>query len=365
MSIEQQLEKNMRPAKMMRPGLSPLSTPRFEPVARWLYTWFALLVGLTLGVPSHAQESSSANIASPTGLVDALNGVFGKQTTGRAIHAKGIVLEGTFVANSTAHSLSKAAHLNTPRVPIIVRFSNFAGIPTIADTDPLATPRGMALKFSLPDGTATDVVAHSFNGFPTKTAEDFRLLMVALGNSKPGVAAPTPADVFMSTHPTAKSFFDHLPSPPESFATAEYFGVNSFQFTNAAGRSRYGRYQLLPNAGVKYLPKEIANQVKPDYLEEKIGDRVPKGAVQFLLRVQLAMPGDAIDDPSVAWPESRPTVDLGVITITRIDNDSDTMQEKLLFTPTAVTAGIATADPMIEARNSAYGVSYARRHQTH
>jgi hypothetical protein len=31
------------------------------------------------------------------------------------------------------------------------------------------------------------------NGFPTKTAEDFRLLMVALGNSKPGVAAPTPA----------------------------------------------------------------------------------------------------------------------------------------------------------------------------
>jgi catalase len=77
------------------------------------------------------------------------------------------------------------------------------------------------------------------------------------------------------------------------------------------------------------------------------------------------MPGDAIDDPSVAWPESRPTVELGVITITRIVDDSDTMQEKLLFTPSAVTAGIATAGPMIEARNSAYGVSYARRHQTH
>jgi catalase len=330
--------------------------------------WFACVVaaaGIGCGVPAHAEDPASGNGANPVALVDALNGVFGKQTTGRAIHAKGIVFEGNFVADKAAHALSKAAHLNGHAVPVIVRFSDFAGIPTIPDADPLATPHGIAIKFNLPDGSSTDVVAHSFNGFPSKTAEEFRLLMVALGSSKPGTAAPTPAEVFMAAHPTAKAFFDRLSPPPQSYATVEYFGVNSFQFTNAGGLSRFGRYQFIPKAGLRSLPKDAVSQAKPDYLSTEIVERVAKERVEFLLRVQLAQPGDAIDDPSVAWPDSRPSVDLGVITVTRKVADSDALQQKLLFTPTAVTAGIRTADPMLEARNAAYGVSYARRHETH
>jgi catalase len=323
----------------------------------------ASLVALSLTAPARAQDSTAGSVATPTALVDALNGVFGRQTTGRAIHAKGIVLEGTFVPGRSARSLSTAPHLNSSSVPVVVRFSNFAGIPAIADTDPLATPRGMAIKFTLPDGATTDIVAHSFNGFPTKTAEEFRLLMVALGTSKPGGAAPTPADVFMSTHPTAKPFFDHLPPPPESFATVEYFGVNSFEFTNAAGRTSFGRYQLVPKAGVKYLSKDAAKQAAPDYLMTEIAGRVATEHAAFLLRVQLAEPGDVIDDPSIAWPDSRRTVDLGVITVVKVDRDSESTQRTLMFSPAAVTAGIKTADPMIEARASAYGVSYSRRHE--
>jgi catalase len=37
-------------------------------------------------------------------------------------------------------------------VPVVVRFSDFAGVPSIPDTDPRASPRGMAIKFKLPDG---------------------------------------------------------------------------------------------------------------------------------------------------------------------------------------------------------------------
>src|ERR1700754_4706728 len=59
------------------------------------------------GIASEAATLSpnESTTATPVQVVDALNGVFGKQTTGRAIHAKGIVLEGSFVASPAARSL--------------------------------------------------------------------------------------------------------------------------------------------------------------------------------------------------------------------------------------------------------------------
>jgi catalase len=326
----------------------------------------AVLACVLTMVCTHAQAQTSPTSAAPsaTGLVDALNGVFGKQTYGRAIHAKGIVLEGTFTPSPTAASLTKAAHLQATPTPVTVRFSNFAGIPTIADTDGLATPRGMAIKFKLSDGSQTDIVTHSFNGFPSATAEEFRQLMIAVGTSGPGTPAPTPADTFLASHPTAKAFFGNLTPPPVSFATLPYFGVNSFEFTNARGEAHFGRYQLVPVAGTHLLPKADVATAGHDYLGDEIKRRIAAGPVEFLLQVQLSATGDAIDNPSIAWPDSRPTVKLGIIKINRLVADSDAVEKVLLFTPAAITDGIATADPMIEARNGAYSVSYGRRHSS-
>jgi glucose/arabinose dehydrogenase len=57
-------------------------------------------------------------------------------------------------------------------VPITVRFSDFAGVPTVSDADSLASPRDMAMKFPLPGQIDTDRVAESYDGFPTRTAEE-------------------------------------------------------------------------------------------------------------------------------------------------------------------------------------------------
>jgi catalase len=315
--------------------------------------------------PSAGNPAATASTNStPTQLVDALNGVFGKQVHGRAIHAKGIVLEGSFTPSVAAASLSKAPHFHGAAVPVTVRFSNFAGIPKISDTDGLATPRGFAVKFHLANGADTDLVAHSFNGFPSATAEEFRQLMVAIGTSGPGTPSPTPAEAFMGTHPTAKYFFDHLTPPPESFATLPYYGVNSFRFTNAKNESKFGRYQIVPQAGAHFLSKDAFAGAGPNYLEEDIARRVAAGPVKFTLQVQLAAKGDQIENPAITWPDSRDTVTLGVITITSIAKNSEAEERQLMFTPSAITDGIATADPMIEARNGAYGVSYGRRHET-
>ena len=312
---------------------------------------------------AESDVASAGTSSTPPQLVDALNLVFGKQTDNRAVHAKGIVLHGRFIPSSAAADLSRAPHFQKNAVPLTVRFSDFAGIPTIPDNNGLANPRGLALKFKLPDGKDTDLVTHSFNGFPAPTADDFRQFLIALGTSGPGVAHPTPADTYLEAHPVAKTFLETQKLPPVSYGTLSYFGVNTFKFTNAHGVSRYGRYRIVPQAGEQLLTAEQAKQAPPGYLADEIRQRTAHAPVRFRMLVQLSADGDRLEDPSIAWPETRQTIDVGVIEITSVAADSDAEQRALMFLPTALPAGIEAADPMIAARSAAYPVSYARRHQ--
>jgi catalase len=189
----------------------------------------ALALSPLLAPSAFAQNDQKST---PAGLVDALNGVFGKQTDNRAVHAKGIVLEGKFTPSPEAAALSKAPHLQGTAVPVTVRFSDFAGVPAIPDSDPNASPRGMAVKFHLPDGSDTNIVTHSYNGFPTATADEFQQLLIALAASGPDAPKPTPLEKFFETHPIAKTFLTAEKPAPVSFGTLPYFGVNSFKFTD-------------------------------------------------------------------------------------------------------------------------------------
>jgi catalase len=321
----------------------------------------ALALSPLLAPSAFAQNDQKST---PAGLVDALNGVFGKQTDNRAVHAKGIVLEGKFTPSPEAAALSKAPHLQGTAVPVTVRFSDFAGVPAIPDSDPNASPRGMAVKFHLPDGSDTNIVTHSYNGFPTASADEFQQLLIALAASGPDAPKPTPLEKFFETHPIAKTFLTAEKPAPVSFGTLPYFGVNSFKFTDAKGDVTYVRYRLEPEAGAQYLTKDQLAAAGPNYLVEEIGKRVGDGPVRFKYIAQVAEEGDKIDDPSIAWPDSRKTVELGVIEIDKVDADSATAERALIFQPTAVPAGIEPADPMISARSAAYAVSFGRRHAT-
>lgn len=302
--------------------------------------------------------------SSPEQLVDALNGVFGKQQPGiRAVHAKGINLRGSFHASNSARTVSKAPHFQAGNVPIAVRFSDFTGFPTISDTDPLASPRGMAIRFHLPDGSDTDIVAHSFNGFPVATADEFRELMIAMAASGPGVSKPTPLDSFLSAHPSAKTFLESQIPPPTSYATVSYFGVNTFKFSNAEGKVTFGRYQIRPEDGEQSLPPMEAKSAQPDYLWNEIKARLNQRAVRFKLLLQVAGKSDDLNDPSVAWPDARIHVELGTLEITQAVADNAAAERELLFLPGALPAGIEAQDPMIRARQDAYPVSYERRRE--
>jgi catalase len=322
----------------------------------------ALPLTLLLLMPASAYAQNNANQPfTPAQLVDALNAVFGKQTDNRAVHAKGVVLEGKFTPSPEAASLIKAPHLQSTAVPVTVRFSDFAGVPAIPDTDPNASPRGFAVKFHLPDGTDTDLVTHSYNGFPTATAEEFRDLLLALAASGPDAPKPTPLEKFFETHPIAKTFLSAEKPAPVSFGTLPYFGVNAFKLTNAKGDVTYVRFQLQPEAGAQYLTKEQLAAAGPNYLMEEIVKRVGEGPVRFKYVAQIAEQVDKLDDPSIAWPDDRKTVELGTIEIDKAVADSDAVQRALLFIENAVPPGIEPEDPMINIRSQAYAISFARR----
>jgi catalase len=135
--------------------------------------------------------------------------------------------------------------------------SDTTGIPEIPDADPHASPHELAIKFKLADGSETDLVMHSFNGFPAATAAEFDQFLKAAAASGPRAAKPTPIEKYLQAHPKALPFITQQ-NPPESLATTTYFGVNAFAFVDVSGKKTIVRYRFVPQAGDKHLDAAAA-----------------------------------------------------------------------------------------------------------
>lgn len=280
----------------------------------------------------------------------------------RANHAKGIVVQGEFVPAKSAASITKAVHLQNKPSPVEVRFSNATGVPTIPDADGNAFPKGIAIRFMLPDGTFTDIVSISTNGFPAANPEDFLGLLNAIAASGPEAPKPSPVETFLVSHPAALAFVK-MPKPaPVSFATEAFYGVNAFKFTNAKGETQYGRYRITPVKGTAFLTPVEAAKADPNYLMDELPARLAKGPAKFKISVQLAEKGDVINDATVIWPESRKQVELGTMTLKNVDPEGVKFEKANMYNPLALVDGIAPSeDPILLARPAAYAVSYGRR----
>jgi catalase len=295
-------------------------------------------------------------------IVDALSHLFGKHPGFRAAHAKGIVCEGEFVPAPTASTLSRAPHLQGTPVKVTVRFSDSTGIPDIPDGMPEAGPRGMAVRFHLPGGGSTDIVANAFNGFAVGTGEDFLAFLKAVAVSGKDAPKPTPLDNFLASHPKAMKVATAPKPVPTSFVTERYFGINAFVFTNSGGKSGVGRYQLRPEATETFLSAEEAAKKPVNFLIDELGERLARGPAKFRIVVQLAGEHDKVDDATEVWPDDRPTVELGSLSLTKLVADNDAVQRALAFDPMHLVDGIeASDDPLLEIRSAAYAVSRRRR----
>jgi catalase len=294
-------------------------------------------------------------------VVDVLFKAFHTPVGFRPVHAKGIICEGLFTPSAGAASLSRAAHFQSA-VPVYVRLSDFTGIPNIPDTDPNANPRGLALKFRLPGGAETDIVAHSVNGFPAATAEELLEFLQAVVTSGPDTPHPTPVENFLGTHPAALAFVSATKLPPVSFSTEAFYAVNAFRFVNKNGIAVYARYQVQPVDGEKHLTEAETAQQTPDFLFDELRQRLANKPFELKLLAQLAGEGDDVNNGSVTWPDNRPRVELGTIKVLKPLEDSDAAQRRMIFDPVRVTDGIELSDdPLPPARSAVYSISYARR----
>ncbi len=242
-------------------------------------------------MPLTADENLLALSRETLEVFDKVNG--GVHPGFRPAHAKGVLLTGVFTPSSDAASLTRAPHLHRNSTPVTVRFSDFAGIPSVSDNDPQGTsPRGFAVRFHLGEHVHTDIVGHSVDNFPARTAEGLREFLNAVIATDPAGPHPNAIERFLGAHPAAMTFVQ-IPKPiPTSFAKELFFAVSAFKFTNADGRSRYGRYRVLPVAGNEYLDEAEAAARSPNFLFDEIKERVAKEPVRFRIAVQLAENGD-------------------------------------------------------------------------
>ena len=310
--------------------------------------------------PSTPIRDATDNPKLDAEIVDSLNTRYGVHPGFRSNHAKGIVVEGSFTPTPEAADLTPSPIFAGPALPVTVRFSDASGLPDLHDAAVVARPHGMSIKFHLPNGVESDIVASILKFFTVATPEDFRDLQLAAATTPPGAPRSPQFEEFLKNHPSVEKA-NALLGTPDSYAHEQYNGIDALIFTNATGSRQAFRYMITPESVVHLSSGEAAKK-SPDYLAEDLTQRLEKDAITFHLKVQLAAPGDSTKDPTQPWPDDRKVVDLGTITINRTVADSDALQRKLLFTPGRLTDGIEFSDdPLLVARDGSYAESFRRR----
>ena len=80
------------------------------------------------------------------------------------------------------------------------------------------------------------------------------------------------------------------------------------------------------------------------------------------LIVVVGQPGDPTNDPTVAWPAEREQVDVGTLTLERVESDDTSAATDITFDPLVLPAGMAPSDdPVLSARSPVYSQSFTRR----
>ncbi|MBA2954676.1 catalase [Nocardioides sp. MAH-18] len=181
----------------------------------------------------------------PVVAVDRLRAAFRGPEKHRTLHAKGRFYAGTFTATPEAAALGRALHLTGESVPVLVRWSNAGGNADVPDT--LPDIRGMAVKFRLPDGTATDLLGQTARRFPTDDPEMFVRMTEA---SRRMATFP----LFMLRHPSmAPALLDGLRNgavpKPASFVEPSYYPIHAYGWRDADDRLSWVRYVLVAQPG--------------------------------------------------------------------------------------------------------------------
>jgi catalase len=296
-------------------------------------------------------------VLSPERAIDRLRAAFGGPAGYRTLHAKGRFYTGTFTATPEATSLCRAGHLDGQPHQVTVRWSNAAGKER---HDAKPDIRGMAVKFHLPDGSATDLLGQTSPRFPTDDPEVFVAMTEA-------TEKPLTLPWFLARHPgvlptvLASARAGALGSPT-SCAEVTFYPIHAYGWLTADGTRTWVRYVFRPTATkAERLDREFSG---PDRLAEEIAARLERGPVTHEVWVQLAGEGHDPHRATSVWSGARELL-AGRIEVTAPIEDPEggpMTSTPMVFDPVRVVDGLELSDdPILRYRPGAYSESVARR----
>jgi catalase len=299
----------------------------------------------------------------PSRFADGFERVDGIYSGFRRNHAKGVCVSGSFESNGQGTRLSKAVVFQTGQVPIIGRFSQGGGNPYAADEP--ATVRGLGLLFKLPDGEEWRTAMINAPVFPFNTPQAFYdHLLAALPDPKTGKPDPEKMAAFLASHPETVQAIKIIKSRPPSsgFENSTYYGLNAFRFTDASGRSLPVRWSLVPVQ--PFAPVNMTGPTPADknYLFDALIASILHQPLQWHLIVTIGQVNDPTNDATIPWPDAREQVDVGTLTLDRVESEETGSCRDINFDPLVLPEGIAPSDdPLLSARSAVYSQSFTRR----
>jgi catalase len=342
------------PAETGRPRLG-----RVNALARWALIGAALAAVVT-GF-AYLGGWLTPGALTPRRFADGFEQVNGLHPGFRRNHAKGVGVAGSFESNGNGLRLSKASVFRPGRVPVIGRFSLGGGQPYAADAPDAV--RGLGLEFSPPDGQVWRTTMVNLPVFPFRTPEAFYEQMIA---SKPdpetGKPDPDRMKAFLERHPeTVEALKVVKGQPPSSgFENSTFHGLNAFRFTNSGGETVPVRWILTPE--LPFEPAGAAPAGDRNYLFDRLIGQARLRPLRWHLVVVVGQPGDPTNDATAAWPDGRDKVDVGTVTLDRVESDDTSAARDVNFDPLVLPDGIAPSDdPILSARSAVYSQSYTRR----
>jgi catalase len=198
--------------------------------------------------------------------------------------------------------------------------------------------------------------------FPFRTPEAFYEQLVA-STPDPATGKPDPAamQAFLGRHPETAQVMSFLKGQPvaSGFDNTTFHGLNAFRFINSSGASTPVRWVLTP-----MQPFEAAASAADDknYLFDALIAQVRRHPVRWQLVLVIGQRGDPTHDATIAWPADRERVEVGTLTLDRVEAEETSAATDVNFDPLVLPAGIEPSDdPLLSARSAVYSRSFTRR----